>query len=169
MNVVPPSVWRNPVHFLAFGLGSGAAPFAPGTFGTLAAIIPYFWFQTLSLPVYALMLLITTLVGIWLCDKTSSDIGVHDHGGIVWDEFVGFWITMFAAPTGFIWILVGFLWFRLFDILKPWPIRWADKQVSGGLGIMLDDILAGIYAWIALQATFFASGIALGEIVLSNT
>ena len=126
MNKVPSSVWKNPVHFLAFGLGSGAAPFAPGTFGTLAAVIPYLWLQHLSLPLYLLMLLVTTLVGIWLCDKTSRDIGVHDHGGIVWDEFVGFWLTMTFAPAGWLWIVLGFVLFRIFDIIKPWPIKWAD-------------------------------------------
>ncbi|WP_027858985.1 phosphatidylglycerophosphatase A family protein [Marinobacterium jannaschii] len=151
MNNVPASVWRNPIHFLAFGLGSGAAPFAPGTFGTLAAIIPWFWLNTLSLPLYLLLIVVATLVGIWLCGRTADDIGVHDHGGIVWDEFVGFWITMIAAPAGWGWLLTGFVLFRLFDILKPWPIRWADKKVSGGWGIMLDDILAGIYAFLLLQ------------------
>ncbi len=151
MNAVPHSVWRNPVHFLAFGLGSGAAPIAPGTFGTLAAVIPWFWLQSLSLPGYLLVVVLAALAGIWLCGRTARDIGVHDHGGIVWDEFVGFWITMIAAPPGWGWLLVGFLLFRLFDILKPWPIRWADTRVSGGLGIMLDDILAGVYALALLQ------------------
>ncbi len=151
MNKAPASIWRNPVHFLAFGLGSGASPWAPGTMGTLAAIIPYFWFAQLNLPLYLLMLLITSLVGIWLCDRTSKDLGVHDHGGIVWDEFVGFWITMLAAPVGLIWVVIGFVLFRLFDILKPWPISWVDKHVHGGFGIMLDDILAGALAFICLQ------------------
>lgn len=151
MNKAPASIWRNPVHFLAFGLGSGASPWAPGTMGTLAAIIPYFWFAQLNLPLYLLMLLITTLIGIWLCDRTSKDLGVHDHGGIVWDEFVGFWITMLAAPAGLIWVVIGFVLFRLFDILKPWPIRWVDKHVHGGFGIMLDDILAGVLAFGCLQ------------------
>jgi len=151
MNKAPASIWRNPVHFLAFGLGSGASPWAPGTMGTLAAIIPYFWFAQLNLPLYLLMLLITTLIGIWLCDRTSRDLGVHDHGGIVWDEFVGFWITMLAAPAGLIWVVIGFVLFRLFDILKPWPIRWVDKHVHGGFGIMLDDILAGVLAFGCLQ------------------
>ncbi len=147
----PASVWRNPVHFLAFGLGSGAVPKAPGTFGTLAAIIPYLWLQQLALPWYLLMLLGTTLVGIWLCGKTARDLGVHDHGGIVWDEFVGFWLTMTFAPQGWQWIVLGFLLFRLFDIAKPWPIGWADRRVSGGTGIMLDDLLAGVYAGLVLQ------------------
>jgi len=158
MNNVPASVWRNPIHFLAFGLGSGAAPFAPGTFGTLAAIIPWFWLNTLSLPIYLLILVLATLIGIWLCGRTADDIGVHDHGGIVWDEFVGFWITMIAAPAGWIWLLTGFVLFRIFDILKPWPIRWADKKVSGGWGIMLDDILAGIYAFLVLQIIVVITG-----------
>ncbi|MCV6591037.1 MAG: phosphatidylglycerophosphatase A [Marinobacterium sp.] len=152
MNKVPASVWRNPVHFLAFGLGSGASPWAPGTVGTLAAVIPWFWFATLSLPLYLLMLVVTTLVGIWLCERTSKDLGVHDHSGIVWDEFVGFWITMLAAPAGLTWVVIGFVLFRFFDVLKPWPIRWADTHIHGGFGIMLDDVLAGIMAFLSLQA-----------------
>lgn len=157
MNQVPSSVWRNPIHFLAFGCGSGASPWAPGTMGTVAAIIPYLWFAQLSPLMYLLMLLVTTLVGIWLCDRTSNDIGVKDHGGIVWDEFVGFWITMFMAPAGWLWILVGFVLFRVFDILKPWPIKWADKKVSGGLGVMLDDMIAGVFAAICLQLLVYSN------------
>ncbi|MFW1676578.1 phosphatidylglycerophosphatase A [Pontibacter sp. JAM-7] len=152
----PASVWRNPIHFLAFGCGSGAIPKAPGTFGTLAAILPYLWLQHLSLPWYLLMLLLTTLVGIWLCDRTAKDLGVHDHGGIVWDEFVGFWLTMTLAPAGWTWIVLGFVLFRIFDILKPWPIGWVDRKVSGGLGIMLDDLLAGVYAALVLQLLVFS-------------
>lgn len=155
MNKVPSSVWKNPIHFLAFGLGSGASPKAPGTVGTLAAIIPYLWFQHWSLSAYLIMLVVTTLVGIWLCDRTSKDIGVHDHGGIVWDEFVGFWLTMTMAPAGWGWIVLGFILFRIFDIFKPWPIHWADQKVSGGVGIMLDDIIAGIYAAAILQFMAF--------------
>ncbi|MDO6563059.1 phosphatidylglycerophosphatase A [Amphritea sp. 1_MG-2023] len=151
MNQAPPSVWRNPIHFLAFGLGSGASPWAPGTAGTLAAIPLFLLLQPLSLVGYAAVLLLSFVVGIYLCGKTSTDMGVHDHGGIVWDEFVGYWITMFAAPPGWLWIVIGFVLFRVFDILKPWPISWADKQVAGGLGIMLDDVLAGLMALAVLQ------------------
>jgi phosphatidylglycerophosphatase A len=86
-----------------------------------------------------------------LCGKTASDIGVHDHGGIVWDEFIGFWLTMFLAPPGLIWLVLGFALFRLFDIIKPWPIRWFDKHVHGGFGIMIDDVLAGLMALVCLQ------------------
>ncbi len=151
MPKTPASVWRNPVHFLAFGFGLGAAPVAPGTFGTLAAL-PFFWLMSpLALPAYLAVLLVLGLVGIWLCHVTSRDLGVHDHSGIVWDEIVGYLITLAAAPPGWEWLLAGFVLFRFFDILKPWPISWLDKQVHGGLGIMLDDVLAGIFAWAVLQ------------------
>ncbi|WP_461535648.1 phosphatidylglycerophosphatase A family protein [Spongorhabdus nitratireducens] len=142
---------KNPVHFLAFGLGSGAAPKAPGTFGTLAAVILYLGLQYLPFWNYVLVLAVATVLGIWLCDKTSRDLGVHDHPGIVWDEFVGYWITMLAAPKGWVWIITGFVLFRFFDILKPWPIKVIDQKVHGGFGIMLDDILAGIFSFVVLQ------------------
>ena len=144
-------VLKDPVHFLAFGLGSGLSPKAPGTAGTVAAIPFYLMMQSLSLPVYLLVLVVATLVGIWLCDRSSKDLGVHDHPGIVWDEFCGFWLTMIAAPAGWLWVFTGFVLFRIFDILKPWPIRWLDKHVHGGLGIMIDDLLAGGFAFICLQ------------------
>jgi len=152
VNRAPASVWRNPVHFLAFGLGSGAAPWAPGTVGTAAAVIPYLlWIQFLSPILFVGLLVVTFVIGVWLCEKTSEDLGVHDHSGIVWDEFVGYWLTMFLAPQGWEWALVGFVLFRFFDILKPWPVKWADRRVPGGFGIMIDDVLAGVYAWIILQ------------------
>lgn len=145
-------VWRNPVHFLAMGFGSGCAPKAPGTFGTLAALPLYWWLQGLALPAYLLLTVLAFSVGIWLCGRTSRDLGIHDHPGIVWDEIVGYFVTMTAAPPGWSWIIAGFVLFRLFDIVKPWPIAWVDKRISGGFGIMFDDVLAGIYAWLTLQA-----------------
>lgn len=145
----------DPRRFLALGLGSGLAPVAPGTFGTLAAIPLYLLLQPLSLLSYLAVVVVSFLLGIWLCDVTARQLGVHDHPGIVWDEFVGYWITMLLVPAGWVWIVVGFILFRLFDILKPWPIRWIDKRVGGGFGIMLDDVLAGIYAWLVLQATVY--------------
>ena len=148
--IVKPN-WANPVHLLAFGFGSGAAPKAPGTFGTLAAVLLYWPLSTLTTEYYLWMLILTSLVGIFLCGKTAKDLNVHDHGGIVWDEFVGFWITMFMAPAGLTWVVIGFVLFRFFDIIKPWPIIWIDKKVSGGLGIMLDDIVAGVMAALVLQ------------------
>ena len=157
-NLVPRSIWTNPIHFLAFGFGSGAAPVAPGTFGTLAAMLLYWLSPPLSPLVYGALLVITTVFGIWLCERTSKDLGVHDHGGIVWDEFVGYWITMFMAPAGLGWMLVGFGLFRVFDIAKPWPIKWADEKIEGGLGIMLDDVIAGILACLCLQGMVFFVG-----------
>jgi len=156
MNRAPASIWRNPIHFLAFGLGSGAAPKAPGTFGTLAAIPIWYLFNDWALIPYLLLMVATFILGCWLCGKTSDDLGVHDHGGIVWDEFVGLWITFIALPAGWEWVLFGFVMFRLFDIWKPWPIGWADRQVSGGLGIMLDDLLAGLMALGVVQAVNYA-------------
>lgn len=151
-NSTPSSVWRNPIHFLAFGFGSGAMPKAPGTWGTLAGLPFVLLWQQLPPGGYALVLLISTLLGIWLCHRTAADLGVHDHGGIVWDEFVGVWIALWLAPPGWLWLAAGFVLFRLFDIWKPWPISWADQHVGGGFGIMLDDILAGCMALLVLLA-----------------
>lgn len=143
--------WSNPVHLLAFGLGSGAAPKAPGTFGTIAAIPLYLLLRDLSPLQYLLLVVVLFVLGIWLCDRTSRDLGVHDHGGIVWDEWVGLLIALWLLPPGWVWLLAGFLLFRLFDIFKPWPINWLDRRVGGGFGIMVDDLLAGLYALAILQ------------------
>ncbi|MCK8517310.1 phosphatidylglycerophosphatase A [Methylonatrum kenyense] len=140
-----------PVHFLALGFGSGLAPRAPGTFGTLAAIPLYLLIAGLPLAAYLVLTLIACVAGIWICGRAARDFGVHDHPAIVWDEIAGFLVTMIAAPAGVLWIVLGFLLFRLFDILKPWPINWLDRRVGGGLGIMLDDIVAGVFAAVALQ------------------
>lgn len=144
-------VMTHPVHFLAFGFGSGLAPVAPGTFGTLMAVPLYLLLAELPLIPYLIVVLIVCITGVWICDKSSKLLGVHDHGGIVWDEFAGFFITMIAAPEGWLWIVIGFALFRLFDIWKPWPISILDEKVDGGLGIMIDDIVAGIYALICIQ------------------
>jgi len=138
---------RNPIHLLAFGLGSGCAPKAPGTFGTLAAI-PFWWLLLQDVPLipYLCVLIAGFAFGVYLCEQTSKDLGVHDHGGIVWDEWIGLWITFIALPSGIEWIIIGFALFRFFDILKPWPIKWLDEKVHGGFGIMIDDVLAGVFA-----------------------
>ncbi len=156
MSALPKPNFKDPIHWLAFGLGSGLSPKAPGTMGTIAAL-PIFWFflQDLSLSVYVSMLVLTSLVGIYICHKTAKDLNVHDHGGIVFDEWVGLWITMLLAPQGVWWLVLGFALFRFFDILKPWPIKWFDEKVEGGLGIMLDDIVAGIIACLCLQAVAY--------------
>jgi len=146
----------NPVHLLALGFGSGLSPVAPGTAGTLVAIPFYLLLAQLPLPWYLLMLVLAFGLGIFLCERTAQELGVHDHGGIVWDEFVGFWLTMVAAPPGWPWVVAGFLLFRLFDIVKPFPINWFDRHIKGGLGIMLDDALAGSFAWLCLQLLHIA-------------
>ena len=150
-------------HWIAFGFGSGLAPKAPGTFGTLAAIPVYLLMSALTWPYYLALVVLFTVIGIWVCDRTARELGAKDPSAIVWDEFVGFFITMLAVPSalltephGWIWILAGFLAFRLFDIWKPWPIRVIDERVEGGLGIMLDDILAGVMAALILLVLRFA-------------
>ncbi len=146
----------NPVHFLALGFGSGLAPRAPGTFGTLAAIPLFLLVSGLPLPAYLLLTLLACVAGVWICGRAARDFGVHDHPAIVWDEIAGFLVTMIAAPAGLLWIVLGFLLFRVFDILKPWPIGWLDRRVDGGLGIMLDDIVAGVFAAVVLQVLAWA-------------
>ncbi|MGL4206585.1 MAG: phosphatidylglycerophosphatase A family protein [Aeromonadaceae bacterium] len=143
--------WRNPLHWMAVGFGSGLSPWAPGTMGTLAAIPLYCLVMGWPLWAYGILLLVGCVAGVWICQAATDALGVDDHGGIVWDEIMGFGITMLAAPSGWLWILIGFLLFRLFDIIKPWPIRWFDRHLGGGLGIMLDDVVAGIFAWLSLQ------------------
>jgi len=158
-NSVPQSVWSNPVHFLAFGLGSGAALYAPGTFGTLAAIPLYLLLVNYTRwPAYAVIVAIMFLFGVWMCDRTERDIGVHDHSGIVWDEFVGYLVTMFYAPAGWVWLVAGFFLFRLFDIWKPFPVRQMERRYQKGFGIMVDDVVAGIYAGLVLQTLVYLSG-----------
>ncbi|MDH4558734.1 phosphatidylglycerophosphatase A [Pseudomonas sp. BN417] len=148
---IPHSVWTNPWHFIAFGFGSGTLPKAPGTWGSLVALPFIPLWQMLPDWGYWLMLGLTMLFGFWLCGKVADDLRVHDHEGIVWDEMVGMWITLWLVPEGWHWLLLGFLVFRVMDILKPWPIRWIDRHVHGGVGIMLDDVLAGVFAWLAMQ------------------
>ena len=152
-NRPPRSIWTNPVHFIACGFGFGAVRYAPGTFGTLVAIPFYLFLRHLPAPLYLLITLITFVIGIALCDITAKAFGLHDHPAIVWDEIVGFWLTMWLAPAhlNVLWVILGFALFRLFDIWKPWPIGWLDKKVHGGFGIMLDDLVAAIFAWACLQ------------------
>jgi phosphatidylglycerophosphatase A len=143
---------KKPLHFLAFGFGSGLAPKAPGTFGTLAAIplVVLLSFYC-TLPIYIGLCLLFSIVGVWICGHTANDMQVHDDSSIVWDEVVGMMITMVAVPLNWQTILAGFILFRLFDIVKPWPISYLDKHVHGGFGIMADDVLAGIFSLVCLH------------------
>lgn len=147
---------KHPIHFLSLGLGSGLSPKAPGTAGTVLALLIYVVaLQHLSLLHFALVILVSCLLGIYLCGATAKALGVHDHAAIVWDEFAGFWIAAYALSEGWLWLLLAFALFRLFDIVKPWPISLLDKHVKGGFGIMIDDIVAGLFALIILQAITF--------------
>jgi phosphatidylglycerophosphatase A len=145
-------VWKKPLYCLAFGFGSGVMPFAPGTWGTLVAV-PLYWVLAVlfSSKLYLVVTLLAFFAGIFICGKVSRELGGGDHPGIVWDEMVGFLLTMFLVPVHALWIVVGFVLFRVFDIWKPYPIRWIDKHVGGGLGIMLDDVLAAVPAFFILQ------------------
>ena len=118
----------------------------PGTVGTLAAVPFYLLLVMMPWWAYGLVTLLAGIIGIYLCGKAAEHFNVHDHPGIVWDEFVGYWITMFMVPVTWQWMLIGFVIFRVFDMVKPWPISIADKKVHGGFGIMFDDILAGVAA-----------------------
>ncbi len=141
-----PRILRQPVHLVAFGFGTGLSPYAPGTFGTLVGIPVVLLVAPWGFAAHALVALMAFAAGVYVCGASARRLGVHDHGGIVWDEVTGYVITMLAAPPEPVWLVTGFALFRFFDIVKPWPIREADHSLRGGLGIMLDDVLAAIYA-----------------------
>ena len=148
-------VFSRPDYFLAFGLGSGLSPKAPGTAGSIVGLLLFV--PILLLPIYVQLALVMAgfVFGCWLCERVAEDMSVKDPGGIVWDEFVGMWIVMLWLPNWY-WLIMAFVLFRLFDILKPWPVSLADKSLSGGLGIMVDDVLAGLYALGVLHAIAWA-------------
>ncbi len=154
----------NPWHLLATGFGSGLSPVVPGTMGTLASVPFYLLLAQLPLTLYIVVVIAASLIGIKICQVTSDDMKVHDHGSIVWDEFAGFWITMLIVPVlqlpvfEWKWLLAGFVLFRFFDMVKPWPIGWLDKRVHGGLGIMLDDLVAGVMSALALALVGYWAG-----------
>lgn len=144
-------VWKDPAFFIAFGFGSGLMPKAPGTWGTLAAIPVYLLLANTTWFFYLFATIVAFMLGVWVSNTVSQALGEHDYQGIVWDEVVGYLLTMFLAPPGLLWIIVGFILFRIFDIWKPQPIRLVDERIRGGLGIMLDDVLAAIPAWVIMQ------------------
>ncbi|MHB1948973.1 MAG: phosphatidylglycerophosphatase A family protein [Gammaproteobacteria bacterium] len=148
---IPDSIWQKPSHFIAFGFGSGAIPIAPGTFGTLLAIPFYLALRNLPNGIYLAVVILIMLGSMWLCSKVSRELDVHDHQGMNIDEFVGYLVTMYAAPHGIKWIFIGFILFRLFDILKPQPIRYIDAKFTGGIGVVLDDVVAGIFSFLVIR------------------
>ena len=137
---------KSPGNFLAFGFGAGLAPVAPGTFGTLAAIPFFLLANGLGPAFYAGALLVAFVAGVGLCARAAASLDAPDHPAIVWDEMVGLWVALCFVPVSWGAVILGFALFRLFDIVKPWPIRPIDRQLGGGLGIMLDDVVAGLLA-----------------------
>jgi phosphatidylglycerophosphatase A len=155
---VPGKLLLNPVHCLSLGFGSGLSPKMPGTMGTVVGVGLYLLIPTQYLmdwKVFLLFIIFTFLIGIFLCGYTAKALNVHDHPGIVWDEIVGYFITMYMVPKQWEWILLGFVLFRLFDIWKPWPISIADKRLKGGFGIMFDDVIAAVFALIIIQISLY--------------
>lgn len=147
----------HPAHFIALGFGSGLAPVAPGTFGTLAALALY-WALAQVLPPLAIALLAVPLffVGVWACEVTGRHLGVADHGAMVWDEVVAF-LPLAALASASLWLqLVAFGLFRLFDVWKPFPIREFERRLKGGFGVMFDDLIAAAYAYAAFLAIVIA-------------
>ena len=150
----------SPAGWLACGFGSGLVPLAQGTAGSLLALLPWLALRHLSLPLYVLALLVAFALGVWACGVAGRAIGVSDHRALVWDEFVGQWIALMPLlladlmPSGraalAVAMFAAFALFRLFDVWKPWPIRWLDRRVKGGLGVMVDDVLAGVFAAVVL-------------------
>lgn len=144
-------VVRRPAHFIAFSFGAGLVPVAPGTFGTLIAL-PLYWvfFPRVAAIEYLALIAVLFALGAWACEVTGRALGVHDHGGMVWDETVAFLLVLFFVPPALPWQASAFLVFRLFDILKPQPIRYFDRTVRGGFGVMLDDLIAAFLTLIVL-------------------
>ena len=144
------TVMTDPVHLLAFGFGLGLAPTAPGTVGTLLGVVFAWLALDLGIIVQIGIGVAMFVAGIWICDNSSRRIGQHDPGGIVWDEIAAMYLTLLVAPTTISAWILAFVLFRFFDIVKPWPIRDLDHRMRGGLGIMLDDLVAALYAAILL-------------------
>lgn len=143
----------HPAHFIALGYGAGLAPKAPGTFGTLAAL-PLFWLLMQANTSPAFLLSVTAfayLLGIWACAVAGRNLGVADHGSIVWDEIVAMWLVLIFTPVNWLWWLLAFGLFRFFDILKPWPIGWFDVRLKNGFGVMFDDLLAAMFSIALIQ------------------
>ena len=146
------SLLTHPAGWIGTGCGWGLVRRAPGTVGSLAALLPWWlWLRDLHWLPYVAVVAVAFVLGIWASRWCIARTGIADPGFIVWDEFVGLWLALAWLPAGWPWIVAGFALFRLFDIWKPWPVRWADRSIHGGLGVMLDDLLAGAMALGVLQ------------------
>ena len=157
MTISKKEILCNPIFLLAFGFGSGFAPKAPGTAGTLLAVLIHLILVNLPPWIHGTIIFAAFFIGVWVCGRTAEYLGVHDHEGIVWDELVGYWLMMFLVPSNWLWVSFGFVLFRILDIFKPWPISVVDRQVGGGLGIMLDDLLAGVMGAVCIHALIVLS------------
>ncbi len=135
---------------MALGFGSGLAPKAPGTFGTIMGLPLYWLMASIAFPIQLIIITIAFLIGIYFCDIAGKLLGVSDHGSIVWDEIVAMMLVLTITPIDWIWWIVAFV-FRLFDIWKPFPISWCDAKLKGGFGVMFDDLLAAFYAMIMIK------------------
>ena len=144
MNNLRKPTMTNPIHFFAFCGGIGLVGVAPGTAGSLFGVLIFWLTINAGLMVQTAMAIIFLALGIWICGKSASDLGTHDHPGIVWDEMAAMFTILLFQPLNALEWLLAFILFRIFDIFKPWPINYIDEKISGGLGIMLDDILAGL-------------------------
>ena len=144
-------VFSHPAHFIAFGFGAGLSPFAPGTAGTLVGF-PIFWLVGPRYSPWEMLVLVAVLfgIGVWACGVTGRNLGISDHGGMCWDEIVAFLLILEIAPDGLYWQIAAFFLFRIFDVVKPSPIRELEKRMKGGFGVMFDDILAAGYTLLAL-------------------
>jgi len=147
------AILAHPAGWIASGFGSGLSPFASGTAGSAAALIPWLALRELDWALYLGVVALAFAIGVWASGVVIAKLGIEDPGVVVWDEFVGQWITLLplvVAPRGGLGIFAGFVLFRVFDVWKPWPASWADRSVKGGFGAMLDDVIAGAYAAVAL-------------------
>lgn len=156
------AVLGHPAGWIASGFGSGLSPFAPGTAGSAAALVPWLFLRELPMPWLLGVIIVAFLIGVWASAIVIDRLRISDPGVIVWDEFVGQWITLLPLllwPAPWPWIIAGFFLFRLFDVWKPWPCSWADRRVKGGFGVMLDDAMAGAYAALVLALLLAFSGL----------
>ena len=156
---VPVKLLLNPICFISFVGGVGLSPKAPGTLASIVAVILYLAvLESFPVRAYVLFILIAFLIGIAICQYTYKKLESHDHPAIGWDEVIGMWISLIGlrAEPNWLWVIVGFILFRMFDIYKPYPINYIDRHLKGGLGVMLDDVVAGLYACISLHLIIIA-------------
>ena len=157
-------VFSRPDYFLAMGLGAGLSPRAPGTAGSVVALLLFIPLSLLPLLLQLSIIGVGLVGGVYLCDRVATHMSVKDPSAIVWDEFIGMWISLLFVPLVWYWWILAFVMFRIFDVLKPWPVSWADRELEGGMGIMCDDVIAGVFALASthLVIWLYGAGIAGG-------